>query len=51
MNPRDYESQAVQESLLKWSNIGGETENVLISGVSDMKTLSNLKNVLMGLNE
>lgn len=40
---------AINESVLQWASIGDSSENVVISGESDVSILRNLKNVLLGL--
>jgi len=44
----DFESQAIQESLLKWSTMG-ESGDVVITGESDAHVLKNLQGVLLSL--
>ena len=45
----NYESQAINETLLKWSSIGEGEGNILIHGESDFAQLSNLRNILLTL--
>lgn len=45
----NYETQAIHETLLKWSGIGEGQGNILIHGESDVAQLGNLKNILLTL--
>lgn len=46
---RNFESEAVAESILKWSSIGDGQGDIVIHGESDITSLKNLKNILFGL--
>lgn len=48
-NSGNYESQAIQETILQWSSIGDGRGDVVIHGESDFALLKNLRNILLGL--
>ena len=45
----NYETQAINETLLRWSGIGEGEGSILIHGESDFAQLSNLRNILLTL--
>lgn len=45
----NYESDAINETLLRWSSTGEGQGDIVIHGESDISQLRNLKNILFGL--